>query len=93
MEQSIKTEIEALAFQNLVKFLQRRTDIQNIDMMNHAGFCRNCLSDWVQQSAEQAGTSLTKAEAQMLIYGMPYEQWKSQYQTESHLTPSTSTSS
>lgn len=93
MEQKMKTEIEALTFQTLVHFLQQRTDIQNIDMMHNAGFCRNCLSSWAQQAAEQVGVSLTKAEAQMMIYGMPYEQWKNEHQTESKLATSTSTSS
>lgn len=89
----MQNEIEALTFQTLVHFLQQRTDIQNIDMMNNAGFCRNCLSSWTQQAAEQVGVSLTKEEAQMMIYGMPYEQWKNEHQTESKLATSTSTSS
>ncbi len=77
-----KTELEAAAFRTLVAHLRQRTDVQNIDLMNLAGFCRNCLSNWYQDAAAQAGIDIDKAEARTIIYGMPYEEWKARYQTE-----------
>ena len=75
-------KLEAAAFRRLVGHLRERTDVQNIDMMNLAGFCRNCLSRWYGEEAERAGISLTKDEARAVIYGMPYEEWRVKYQTE-----------
>ena len=77
-----KTELEAAAFRRLVEHLRERTDVQNIDLMNLAGFCRNCLSNWLKDAADAKGAPLTKDESREAIYGMPYEDWKSKYQRE-----------
>lgn len=77
-----QTELEAAAFRRLVAHLQERTDVQNIDMMNLAGFCRNCLSRWYREAAEERGLDLSDAEARERVYGMPYEDWKARYQSE-----------
>lgn len=77
-----KTEWEAAAFRRLVAHLQERTDVQNIDMMNLAGFCRNCLSRWYREAAEERGTVLSDHDARVAIYGMPYDEWKKSYQSE-----------
>ena len=77
-----RTELEAAAFRRLVDHLRRRSDVQNIDMMNLAGFCRNCLSDWYREAAEAQGLDLTKAESREIVYGMPYDDWKARHQTE-----------
>ncbi len=76
-----KTEREAAAFRRLVSHLQERTDVQNIDLMNLAGFCRNCLSKWYAEAASESGVELSKDDARELVYGMPYDEWKAQYQT------------
>ncbi len=76
------TEIEAAAFRRLVKHLQERTDVQNIDLMNLSGFCRNCLSRWYREAAEDMGTSVDQDTAKEMVYGMPYAEWKDKYQTE-----------
>lgn len=75
-------KLEAAAFRRLVDHLRERSDVQNIDMMNLAGFCRNCLARWYGEEAERAGAPLTKDEARAVIYGMPYEEWRAKYQTE-----------
>jgi hypothetical protein len=75
-------ELESAAFRRLVEHLRDRTDVQNIALMELAGFCRNCLSRWYQEAAEARGVSLDKAGARETIYGMPYDEWKAQYQTE-----------
>jgi hypothetical protein len=77
-----RTEFEAAAFRTLVEHLRRRTDVQNIDLMNLGGFCRNCLSNWYHDAANDAGVDLSKSEAREIVYGMPYEDWKRKYQTE-----------
>ncbi len=77
-----RTEIEAAAFRRLVGHLRQRTDVQNIDLMNLSGFCRNCLSNWYQDAAADKGISLDKAKARELIYGMDYDAWRSAHQTE-----------
>jgi uncharacterized protein len=82
MDQKSKTELEAAAFRGLVEHLQRRTDVQNIDLMNLAGFCRNCLSKWYLAAAKEQGVDLDYAEAQQIIYGMTYEKWKRGFQKE-----------
>ena len=74
--------MEAAAFRRLVEHLRVRTDVQNIDLMNLAGFCRNCLAKWYAAAAEEEGHPLSKLEARELVYGMPYEQWKARHQTE-----------
>ncbi len=76
------TELQAAAFRRLVAHLQERTDVQNIDMMNLAGFCRNCLSRWYREAAESRGITLTDPEARELIYGMPYRDWQAKYQKQ-----------
>lgn len=81
-DQPTRTELEAAAFRRLVSHLQDRTDVQNIDMMNLAGFCRNCLSRWYREAAEEAGMALENDTAREIVYGMPYAEWKQKYQTE-----------
>ena len=76
------TELEAAAFRRLVKHLQERTDVQNIDLMTLSGFCRNCLSRWYLEAAEAQNLEMTKDEAREIIYGMSYDEWKDKYQTE-----------
>ncbi|MGI9523047.1 MAG: DUF1244 domain-containing protein [Hyphomicrobiaceae bacterium] len=80
IEQTRKTELEAAAFRRLVQHLRDRTDVQNIDLMNLAGFCRNCLSNWYADAASAGGLSLSKDEAREIVYGMPYSEWKAKYQ-------------
>ena len=82
MDEKTKTELEAAVFRRLVAHLRGRTDVQNIDMMNLAGFCRNCLSNWYQDAAAEKGLDLEKEEAREIVYGMPYSEWKTKYQTE-----------
>ena len=82
MDEATRTKLEAAAFRGLVEHLQRRTDVQNIDLMNLAGFCRNCLSKWYMQAAEHEGVEMNYDQAREVVYGMPFDQWKSQYQTE-----------
>ena len=77
-----QTEFEAAAFRRLVKHLRERTDVQNIDLMNLAGFCRNCLSNWYREAAEAEGVAVTKDESREIVYGMPYEDWKDLHQKE-----------
>ncbi|MCX8996814.1 DUF1244 domain-containing protein [Rhizobiaceae bacterium BDR2-2] len=77
-----QTAFEAAAFRRLVAHLRERTDVQNIDLMNLAGFCRNCLSNWYGDAAREAGVALTKDETREIVYGMPYEDWKRLHQTE-----------
>ena len=77
-----KTEIEAAAFRRLLEHLDSRKDVQNIDLMNLSGFCRNCLSKWYAAAAQEVGESIDYDEARELVYGMPYTEWKSQYQLE-----------
>ncbi|WP_071873259.1 DUF1244 domain-containing protein [Atopomonas hussainii] len=82
MTEQQRLELEAAAFRTLVAHLQKRTDVQNIDLMNLAGFCRNCLSKWYKAAADEQHIELTQDDARELIYGMPYAQWKAQYQRE-----------
>lgn len=77
-----QTELEAAAFRRLVSHLRNRTDVQNIDLMNLAGFCRNCLSNWYLDAAKEAGFDLTKDESREIVYGMPYDEWKALHQRE-----------
>jgi hypothetical protein len=79
---STKTEIEAAAFRRLLQHLDARKDVQNIDLMNLAGFCRNCLSKWYAAAAEERGEKVSYEEARAMVYGMPYAEWKSLYQKE-----------
>lgn len=82
MDDQTRTELEAAAFRTLLEHLNRRTDVQNIDMMNLTGFCRNCLSRWYQEAANARGIEMDKDAAREIIYGMPYDAWKSKHQTE-----------
>jgi len=74
-----KRDLEAAAFRRLVEHLRQRNDVQNIDLMNLAGFCRNCLANWYREAAEGSGMPLSKEEAREIIYGMPYEEWRERY--------------
>ena len=74
--------IEAAAFRRLLSHLDQRKDVQNIDLMNLAGFCRNCLANWYAEAAAEEGVALSRDEARARIYGMPYDEWKARYQTE-----------
>ena len=82
MDKATTTELEAAAFRRLVAHLQERTDVQNIDMMNLAGFCRNCMSRWYRQAAEASSINMDEAEARKIVYGMEYADWRAQHQTE-----------
>ena len=87
MDEKTKIEIEAAAFRRLLKHLRGRTDVQNIDLMELAGFCRNCLADWYREAAAEKGLPLSKDEARELVYGMTYEEWKASYQAEAQAKP------
>ena len=80
-DEATRTELEAAAFRRLVEHLRERTDVQNIDLMNLAGFCRNCLSRWYREAAEQRGIDLADPDAREIVYGMPYKAWQAQHQT------------
>jgi hypothetical protein len=82
IDDTTKTELEAAAFRRLVEHLRARTDVQNIDMMNLAGFCRNCLSNWMKDAADARGVAMSKDESRELIYGMSYDEWKARHQSE-----------
>lgn len=82
MNKQQRLELEAAAFRRLVAHLGNRTDVQNIDLMNLAGFCRNCLSKWYKAAADERGLELTQDAAREVVYGMPYDEWKQRYQTE-----------
>ncbi|MGV8997167.1 MAG: DUF1244 domain-containing protein [Parvibaculaceae bacterium] len=82
MDKTTKTELEAAAFRRLVAHLGARTDVQNIDLMILAGFCRNCLGDWLREAGEERGVIMSKDEARAEIYGMPFADWKAKYQPE-----------
>ena len=82
MDDKTRTELEAAAFRRLVAHLRERTDVQNLDLMNLAGFCRNCLSKWYRAAAEEKGVGLTDPQAREIVYGMPYEDWKQRYQKD-----------
>ncbi|WP_428262057.1 DUF1244 domain-containing protein [Haliangium sp.] len=81
MDDKTRTEVEAAAFRRLVAHLRERTDVQNIDIMNLAGFCRNCLAKWYRAAAEDQGHELSYDDAREIVYGMPYAEWKDKYQT------------
>ncbi|PKM16839.1 MAG: DUF1244 domain-containing protein [Gammaproteobacteria bacterium HGW-Gammaproteobacteria-2] len=78
------TSLEAAAFRRLLAHLRERSDVQNIDLMNLAGFCRNCLANWLREAADAQGAPMSKDEAREQIYGMPYDEWKARYQTEAN---------
>lgn len=80
LDDATRTELEAAAFRRLVEHFRQRTDVQNIDVMNLAGFCRNCLAKWYRAAAAERGIELTDGEARETIYGMPYDEWKARHQ-------------
>jgi hypothetical protein len=82
LDDKTRTELEAAAFRRLLDHLRTRSDVQNIDMMNLAGFCRNCLSNWMKDAADASGVPLSKDESREAVYGMPFEEWKAKYQKE-----------
>ena len=82
IDEKTQTELEAAAFRRLVSHLRERTDVQNIDLMNLSGFCRNCLSKWYLAAAEERGLDLDYDAARETVYGMPYSEWKSKHQTK-----------
>jgi len=82
MDKATQTELEAAAFRTLVAHLRERTDVQNIDLMNLSGFCRNCLSKWYRAAAEDKGLEMSYDDAREIVYGMPYAEWKEKYQSE-----------
>jgi len=77
-----RLELEAAVYRRLVEHLRTRTDVQNIDLMNLAGFCRNCLSNWMKEAADAQGVTMTKEESREMVYGMPYDQWRAKYQKD-----------
>ena len=82
MDDRTRIELEAAVFRRLVDHLRSRTDVQNIDMMNLAGFCRNCLSNWMKEAADAKGMAMSKDESREAVYGMPYDQWRAKYQKD-----------
>jgi hypothetical protein len=82
MDDKTRTALEAAAFRRLVEHLRARTDVQNLDLMNLAGFCRNCLSNWMKDAADAHGVPMSKEQSREAIYGMPYEEWKAKHQKE-----------
>lgn len=82
LDERARIDLEAAVFRRLVEHLRTRTDVQNIDLMNLAGFCRNCLSNWMKEAADARGIAMTKDESREAVYGEPYDQWRAKYQTE-----------
>jgi uncharacterized protein len=82
VDDKTRTELEAAVFRRLVEHLRNRTDVQNIDLMNLAGFCRNCLSNWMKEAADASSVPMSKDASREAVYGMPYEEWRSKYQRE-----------
>ena len=82
MDEQTRTDLEAAVFRRLVEHLRSRTEVQNIDLMNLAGFCRNCLSNWMKEAADARGVPLTKEASREVVYGMPYDEWRAKYQKE-----------
>ena len=82
IDERTQTELEAAVFRRLVAHLRGRTDVQNIDLMNLSGFCRNCLSNWLKDAADERGLALSKEASREHVYGMPYEDWKARHQSE-----------
>ena len=82
IDKRLETELEAAAFRRLRDHLRERTDVQNIDLMNLAGFCRNCLSNWYREAAEAKGVAIGKDESREIVYGMPYDEWRERHQRE-----------
>jgi hypothetical protein len=81
-DEKTRMELEATVYRRLVEHLRSRTDVQNIELMNLAGFCRNCLSNWMKDAADANGTPMTKEQSREIVYGMPYDEWRAKYQKE-----------
>ena len=81
-DEKTQMELEAAVFRRLLEHLRKRSDVQNIDMMNLAGFCRNCLSNWFEDAAKERGLAVSREEARTMVYGMPQEEWKARFQTD-----------
>ena len=90
MDDKTRIELEAAAYRALVSHLRERTDVQNIDLMNLSGFCRNCLSNWYRDAANEKGLTLSKDQSREIIYGEPYADWRDKYQTEANADQITS---
>jgi hypothetical protein len=82
MDDTTRTELEAAVYRRLVEHLRSRTDVQNIDLMNLAGFCRNCLSNWMKEAADAKGLPMSKDQSREIVYGEPYDQWRAKHQKE-----------
>ena len=82
LDETTRTELEAAAFRRLVEHLRQHTDVQNIDLMNLAGFCRNCLSNWMKEAADAKGLPMTKDQSREIVYGEPFDQWKAKHQKD-----------
>ena len=82
IDQNTRTELEAAVYRRLVEHLRARTDVQNINLMNLAGFCRNCLSNWMKDAADAKGIAMSKEQSREVVYGMPYDEWRAKYQNE-----------
>ena len=82
IDDKARIELEAAVYRRLVEHLRQRTDVQNIDLMNLAGFCRNCLSNWMKDAADASGVAMTKETSREAVYGMPYDEWRAKYQRE-----------
>jgi hypothetical protein len=82
MDDKTRMELEAAVYRRLIEHLRSRTDVQNIDLMNLAGFCRNCLSNWMKDAADARGLAMSKEESREVVYGMPYDEWRKKYQKE-----------
>ena len=82
IDEKTRVELEAAVYRRLVEHLRQRTDVQNIDLMNLAGFCRNCLSNWMKEAADAKGVAMTKDTSREAVYGMPYDAWRAKYQRE-----------
>ena len=82
MDDKTRTELEAAVYRRLVEHLRTRTDVQNIDLMNLAGFCRNCLSNWMKEAADARSLPISKEQSREIVYGMPYDEWRAKYQKE-----------
>jgi hypothetical protein len=81
-DEKTRTELEAAVYRRLVEHLRERTDVQNIDLMNLAGFCRNCLSNWMKEAADANGVAMSKEQSREIVYGMPYDAWRAKYQKD-----------
>ena len=82
LDEKTRIELEAAVYRRLIDHLRQRTDVQNIDLMNLAGFCRNCLSNWMKEAAEERGIEMSKDVSREVVYGMPYETWRAKFQRE-----------